>query len=158
VTIEIDTEQAEQPAPIEQPDAQAAGQRIDPIADRQQGADIAEAEQVDTFSAEYVTQLREESAAHRVKAKRIDSANDRLVAAYAAADGRLVDVEALAFDEALLDGDGLVDRAKVVDAIAALIEAKPYLASRTPATVLPQGVRADAPAAPGLFDFIRDRV
>jgi hypothetical protein len=142
VTIEIDTEQAEQPAPIEQPEVEAA--QVD-------------AEQVDTFSAEYVAQLREESAAHRVKAKRIDSANDRLVAAYAAADGRLVDVEALTFDEALLDGDGLVDRAKVADAIAALIEAKPYLASRTPATVLPQGVRADAPAAPGLFDLIRQR-
>ncbi len=142
MTIEIDTEQAEQPAPIEQPEVEAA--QVD-------------AEQVDTFSAEYVAQLREESAAHRVKAKRIDSANDRLVAAYAAADGRLVDVEALTFDEALLDGDGLVDRAKVADAIAALIEAKPYLASRTPATVLPQGVRADAPAAPGLFDLIRQR-
>ena len=141
--MEIDTEQAEQPAPIEQPEVETA--QVDP-------------EQVDTFSAEYVTQLREESAAHRVKAKRIDSANDRLVAAYAAADGRLVDVEALTFDEALLDDDGLVDRAKVAAAIAALIEAKPYLASRTPATVLPQGVRADAPAAPGLFDFIRDRV
>jgi hypothetical protein len=140
--MEIDTEQAEQPAPIEQPEVEAA--QVDP-------------EQVDTFSAEYVAQLREESAAHRVKAKRIDSANDRLVAAYAAADGRLVDVEALAFDEALLDDDGLVDRAKVADAIAALIEAKPYLASRTPATVLPQGVRADAPAAPGLFDLIRQR-
>ena len=143
MNTEIDTEQAEQPAPTDQPEVEAAQ---------------AEPEQVDTFSADYVAQLREESAAHRVKAKRIDSANDRLVAAYAAADGRLVDDEALAFDEALLDGDGLVDRAKVVDAIAALIEAKPYLASRTPATVLPQGVRADAPAAPGLFDFIRDRV
>ncbi len=142
MTIEIDTEQAEQPAPIEQPEVEAA--QVDP-------------EQVDTFSAEYVAQLREESAAHRVKAKRIDSANDRLVAAYAAADGRLVDVEALTFNEALLDDDGLVDRAKVADAIAALIEAKPYLASRTPATVLPQGVRADAPAAPGLFDLIRQR-
>lgn len=143
MSIEIDTEQAGQPAPIEQPEVEAA--QVDP-------------EQVETFSAEYVTQLREESAAHRVKAKRIDSANARLVAAYAAADGRLVDVEALTFDEALLDDDGLVDRDKVAAAIAALIEAKPYLASRTPATVLPQGVRADAPAAPGLFDFIRDRV
>jgi len=143
VNIDIATEQAEEPAPIEQPEVEAA--QVDP-------------EQVDSFSAEYVAQLREESAAHRVKAKRIDSANARLVTAYAAADGRLVDVEALAFDEALLDDDGLVDRDKVAAAIAALIEAKPYLASRTPATVLPQGVRTDAPAAPGLFDFIRDRV
>ena len=140
---EIDTEQAEQPAPIKQPEVEAT--QVDP-------------EQVESFSAEYVAQLREESAAHRVKAKRIDSANARLVAAYAAADGRLVDIEALAFDEAMLDDDGLVDRDKVATAIAGLIEAKPYLASRTPATVLPQGVRETAPAAPGLFDFIRDRV
>lgn len=145
---EIDTAQAEPPAPIEQPEVEAT--QADP--------EPAEAEQVETFSADYVAQLREESAAHRVKAKRIDSANARLVAAYAAADGRLVDVEALAFDEAMLDDDGLVDRDKVNAAIAGLIEAKPYLASRTPATVLPQGVRGDAPAAPGLFDVIRTRV
>jgi len=140
----IDTEQAE-PAPMEQPDVDAQ-------------VDVVEGEQVETFSAAYVAQLREESAAHRVKAKRIDSANARLVAAYAAADGRLIDVEALAFDEAMLDDDGLVDRDKVASAIAGLIDAKPYLASRTPATVLPQGVRADAPAPPGLFDVIRTRV
>lgn len=118
----------------------------------------AEAEQVETFGADYVAKLREESAAHRVKAKKVDDANSRLVAAYAAADGRLVDVDALTYTDALLDDDGLVDKSKVADAIAALVEAKPYLASRTPTTTLPQGVRQDAPAAPGLFDLIRERV
>jgi len=116
-----------------------------------------EEEVPETFSADYVRDLREEAAAHRVKAKRIDDANARLVAAYAQADGRLVDVEALAMGEDMLDDDGLVDPAKVTDAIGELIAAKPYLASRKPTTPLPQGVREDAPTVPGLFDFIRQR-
>jgi len=120
-------------------------------------ADIEQAEQVETFSADYVAKLREESAAHRIKAKRIDDANARLVAAYAVADGRLVDVDALTYADDLLDENGLVDRDKVAEAIAALVEAKPYLASRTPAATLPQGVRADTPTLPGLFDLIRER-
>jgi hypothetical protein len=59
--------------------------------------------------------------------------------------------------EDMLDDDGLVDPAKVTDAIGELIAAKPYLASRKPTTPLPQGVREDAPTVPGLFDFIRQR-
>ena len=111
----------------------------------------------ETFGADYVRQLREESAAHRVKAKRIDDANTRLVAAYAAADGRLVDVDALAYSDDLTGDDGLIDREKVAEAIAKLVEAKPYLASRRPTTPLPQGVREDVPTVPGLFDLIRQR-
>ena len=111
----------------------------------------------ESFSADYVRDLREEAAAHRVKAKRIDDANARLVAAYATADGRLVDVEALTMSEDMLDDDGLVDPEKVAGAIADLIAAKPYLASRKPTTPLPQGVREDVPTMPGLFDFIRER-
>lgn len=111
----------------------------------------------ESFSADYVRDLREEAAAHRVKAKRVDDANARLVAAYATADGRLVDVEALTMSEDMLDDDGLVDPEKVAQAIADLIAAKPYLASRKPTTPLPQGVREDVPAMPGLFDLIRER-
>lgn len=111
----------------------------------------------ETFSADYVRDLREEAAAHRVKAKRVDDANARLVAAYAAQDGRLVDVEALTMSEAMLDDEGLVDPEKVATAIGDLITAKPYLASRKPTMPLPQGVREDVPTAPSLFDFIRQR-
>lgn len=119
--------------------------------------DPATEEVPESFSADYVRDLREEAAAHRVKAKRIDDANARLVAAYATADGRLVDVEALTMSEDMLDDDGLVDPEKVAGAIADLITAKPYLASRKPTTPLPQGVREDVPTMPGLFDFIRER-
>ena len=111
----------------------------------------------ETFSAEYVKELRDEAAAHRIKAKRIDDANARLVAAYAAQDGRLVDVDALTMSEDMLDADGLIDPEKVTAAIGELIAAKPYLASRKPTTRLPQGVREDVPTTPGLFDFIRQR-
>lgn len=129
-----------------QPDA-PADEQLDPATD----------EAPESFSADYVRDLREEAAAHRVKAKRVDDANARLVAAYATADGRLVDVEALTMSEDMLDDDGLVDPAKVTAAIADLIAAKPYLASRKPTTPLPQGVREDVPTTPGLFDLIRER-
>ena len=131
-------------------DAQA-----EPPADEQ--LDPATEEAPESFSADYVRDLREEAAAHRIKAKRIDDANARLVAAYATADGRLVDVEALTMSGDMLDDDGLVDPEKVAGAIADLIAAKPYLASRKPTTPLPQGVREDVPTMPGLFDFIRER-
>ena len=111
----------------------------------------------DTFTADYVRELREESAAHRIKAKRIDDANTRLVAAYAAADGRLVDVDALVGSQDLVGDDGLVDRDRVAAAIGDLITAKPYLASRKPTTPLPQGVRDDVPQTLGIFDYIRER-
>lgn len=132
---------------------------IDPQADvpADEQLDPGTEEAPETFSADYVRDLREEAAAHRVKAKRVDDANARLVAAYATADGRLVDVEALTMSDDILDDDGLVDPAKVTAAIADLIAAKPYLASRKPTTPLPQGVREDVPTMPGLFDLIRER-
>ena len=131
-------------------DAQA-----EPPADEQ--LDPATEEAPESFSADYVRDLREEAAAHRIKAKRVDDANARLVAAYATADGRLVDVEALTMSGDMLDDDGLVNPEKVAGAIADLIAVKPYLASRKPTTPLPQGVREDVPTMPGLFDFIRER-
>ena len=119
--------------------------------------DPATEEAPESFSADYVRDLREEAAAHRIKAKRVDDANARLVAAYATADGRLVDVEAWTMSGDMLDDDGLVNPEKVAGAIADLIAVKPYLASRKPTTPLPQGVREDVPTMPGLFDFIRER-
>lgn len=111
----------------------------------------------ENYSAEYVHKLREENAAARVKSKRVDDANARLVAAYAGADGRLVDASALPYSEDLLDADGLVDGERVAAAIAALLEAKPYLTARRPAP-LPMGVQQDVPTdGPGLFSLIRAR-
>lgn len=112
-----------------------------------------------TFSAEYVKGLREEAAAHRVRAKRTDDANARLAAAYAASDGRLVDASALDYSEDLLGDDGLVDRDRVAVAVSSLLESKPYLASRRPTMPIAQGVQADVPdPEPSLFGLLRQRV
>lgn len=73
----------------------------------------------DTFSRDYVENLRNESAGHRTKATEYAK---RAHAALVKADGRLVDPDALPFDVAHLESE-----TGVTDAITALIEAKPYL-------------------------------
>lgn len=112
----------------------------------------------DTYSADYVRELRAESAERRVKAKRVDEANARLARAYAVQDGRLIESGELAYGEHLLDDDGLVDPVKVTAAIDELLQAKPYLASQRPAQPIAQGVREDVPEQPGLFALLRDRM
>lgn len=111
----------------------------------------------DTFSAEYVKTLREEAAAHRVKAKRTDEANARLVQALAKADGRLIESSELMFSDELIDDQGIVSDDKVRAAIDSLIQAKPYLASRRPSTPMVQGVQPQLPDTSGLFTLIRER-
>lgn len=111
----------------------------------------------ETFSADYVKSLREEAAAHRVKAKRTDEANARLVQALAQADGRLIESSELTFTDDLIDESGIVSSEKVRAAIDALIAAKPYLASRRPVTPITQGVQQQVPETPGLFQLIRER-
>lgn len=112
----------------------------------------------ETFSAEYVRELRAESAERRVKAKRVDEANTRLARAYATQDGRLVDTAELSYGDHLLDDDGLVDVAKVTAAIDELLKVKPYLANQRPQQTIAQGVREDVPEQPGLFALLRERV
>ena len=112
----------------------------------------------DTFPAEYVRRLRAEAAEARVKAKIADTANEHLLAAYAANDGRLVDVEALALSPDLLGDDGLVSRDKVAERIGELIAVKPHLASRRPTTTLPMGVQPEAPAEVGWLSVLRGEV
>jgi hypothetical protein len=110
-----------------------------------------------SFSAEYVRTLREEAASQRVKAKRTDEANARLLQALAQADGRLIEANELAFTDDLIDEVGIVDSVKVTAAIDALIQAKPYLASRRPTMPITQGVQTQLPETPGLFTLIRER-
>jgi hypothetical protein len=114
-----------------------------------------DATEPDTFSREYVSKLRAEAAEARVRAKIADVANEHLLTAYAAADGRLVDADALPLSPDLLGDDGLVDRDRVADAIAGLLTAKPYLQARRPVSSLPMGVRSDPPAEVGWVDVLR---
>lgn len=106
----------------------------------------APADEPETYPAEHVHELRQENAKYRAKAKSVDDANGRLLTAYAKADGRLVDAAALTVSEDLVGDDGLIDQAKVGDAIGALLADKPYLAARRPTAPLPMGARPDAPA------------
>lgn len=131
-------------------------------------ADITEPESTDTtetipdddsatFTADYVKALREESAGHRIKAKRIDEANHRLLRSVAESDGRLINVDELGATDDLLDDDGIIDPIKVRDAIGALIESKPYLATRRPLTGIPQGVQGRITDMPSLFNLVAER-
>lgn len=122
------------------------------------GSDTDQMPEPDTFSADYVKQLREEAAAHRVKAKRTDEANERMVRAVAQMDGRLVNADEVTLTDAMLDGDGIADPDKVRAVIGELIAAKPYLAKRTPTTPLPMGVRQEIEPPPSLFSLVRERL
>lgn len=90
----------------------------------------------DTFSRSYVTELRDESAKHRTRAK---TATERLVTAYAASTGRLVDPSDLHASDDLNGEDGLPDPAKITEAVESLIKAKPHLAKIRPVGDIGQG-------------------
>lgn len=77
----------------------------------------------ETYSREYVDNLRQENAKYRTRAKEVDGLKARLFEALVKADGRLQDATDLPFDEALLD-------VGLEDAITELITAKPHLKAR----------------------------
>ena len=109
-----------------------------------------------TFDTAYVTQLRQEAAQARVKAKRADALARQAVGAIAAHDGRLIDPDDLAFDEQFLDDDGLIDRDRVIAAIGSLVERKPHLAARRPASSITQGAQPE-PEAVSLLGLLQAR-
>jgi hypothetical protein len=112
-----------------------------------------------TFPAETVRELRDELAKRRVRSKEQSAAaNARLLGAYVAADGRLIDAEMLSVSDDLMGDDGLLDQAKVSEAIDTLIAAKPYLSARKPTTPIVQGVQPQVPEAAGLLTLIRERM
>lgn len=120
-----------------------------------QDAPVEQADKVDTFSADYVAQLRAEAAEYRVRAKIADEANAHLLTAYAEADGRLAASDVLPLSDDLLGEDGLVDRDKVRAAIGDLLTAKPYLQSRRPTTALPMGAQPLATPDVGWLSVLR---
>ena len=94
-----------------------------------------EGEQEDeTFTAEYVQTLRDESAKYRTKAKDRDDLAARLHTSLVAATGRLADPSDLTFDT-----DHLTDPDALTAAVEALLTAKPHLASRKPTGDIGQG-------------------
>ena len=90
----------------------------------------------ETFSREYVEELRSEAAQYRTRAKSADKYREALWAARVAADGRLVDADDLPMPD---DADPL-DADAVSAAVDELIERKPHLKRREAAGVVGQGL------------------
>ncbi len=104
------------------------------------GADLPqpyEPAEPETFSREYVQQLRDEAAKHRIKAKDRDDLARELFTSRVAALGRLADPTDLAFDEVLFDADAPALEAAVDE----LLTRKPHLADRRPSGDVDQGAR-----------------
>ena len=87
----------------------------------------------ETFSREYVTDIRKEAADHRAKAKAFST---RLHTELVRATGRLADPTELDFDPAHLDDPEALDTA-----ITELLARKPHYAARTPQGQVGQGVK-----------------
>lgn len=145
--VDITTTTTDTPEPVTEVVSEVAATESDTPTD----------DSTDTFSAEYVRGLRRENAEARVRAKLADAANDRLLAAYVNADGRLIDPDLITVGEDVLGDDGLIDSEKVKASIDALIAAKPQYQKIRPA-VIPQGVREEAPVERGLFTLLRERM
>lgn len=89
----------------------------------------------ETFPRAYVEKLRDENAKYRQRAGDRDEIATKLHTALVAATGRLADPTDLTFDD-----DHIVDPNKMIEAINALLAAKPHLANRKPAGDIGQGV------------------
>jgi len=134
------------PAEERQDDDTTAADVVAPEA----GADPAAVESGgdDTFSREYVEQLRGEAAEHRTKARdaeaRTEAVSRELFAAKVAATGRLADPTDLPYSaEALTDSD--VMNKQIDD----LLAAKPHFGNRTPTGNVGVGVKDSSVAANG---------
>jgi len=119
---------------------------------------VPESEETATFSADYVKELRDEAASHRIKAKRVDDANLKLARALVEIDGRLVNPEEFTVTDELLDDNGIVDSIKVQAAIAELVTSKPYLSKSKAITPITQGMQTEMESTPSLFALVRERI
>lgn len=128
MTEEQTTEAAQEPqeAPEGVEGTEAPQEAAEPAAEPQ--------EEPKTFDESYVKALRKESAGYREKAKRADDLAARLHAALVQADGRLQDPSDLPYDDAHLETPEAL-----AEAIGALLQTKPHLASRRPSGTIPQG-------------------
>lgn len=107
-TVEVEAEAVELETPVE----------VEPVE-----------EEGDTFPRAYVEELRAESAANRLKAKRADALEGALqaLAIEHYARGVLADTSALLWSEELADEDGLPDGERIREAAEALVRARPSL-------------------------------
>lgn len=93
----------------------------------------------DTFSRDYVEELRQENGKYRQRAAKADELAQRLHTELVSATGKLADPTDLTFSE-----DHLDDADKLAEDIEMLLSNKPHLASRRPVGAIGQG---SSPAA-----------
>ena len=105
----------------------------------------------ETFSREYVQELRSEAAEYRTRAKSADKYREALWAARVNADGRLVDADDLPMPS---DADPL-DADAVSAAISELIEHKPHLKRREASGVVGQGLTDPQDNSVSLTSWLR---
>jgi len=111
----------------------------------------------DSFSREYVEQLRAEAKANREKAQRADflmTEVRRFAVKEAAASAGLFDPEALTWSDEYATADGMPDHDHLLAAAEALVLARPWLAR--PRGPLPgQGQHSDADQGLSLSALLR---
>jgi hypothetical protein len=107
-----------------------------PVEEPEDDADSADQpeEEPEVFPRDYVEKLRQENGRYRQRAQRADELAHRLHVELVKATGRLADPTDLPFDENHLD-----DTQALADAVEALLNAKPHLASRRPTGEIGQG-------------------
>lgn len=104
-----------------------------------------------SFSREYVQELRSEAAEYRTRAKTADTLREALWAERVKADGRLVDADDLPMPD---DADPL-DADTVSAAVAALIEQKPHLKRREAPAGVGQGLTDHQDDSVSLTSWLR---
>lgn len=107
----------------------------------------------DVFPREVVEELRRENGKYRQQAKQADAYAHRLHIELVRATGRLADPSDLPFDAAHLDDDGV----RLAEAIDALLESKPHLATRRPSGDIGQGQRGTSSEPFSLLGLLKGR-
>ena len=112
----------------------------------------------ETFPRDYVEKLRKENADMRVRAKRADDLQARLLDATIAlaTQGLLADPSDLPRTDDLLDDDGYPSVDKITAAAHDLTARKPHLALRRPSGDIDQGARQE-PQTVTLAEILRER-
>ena len=104
-----------------------------------------------SFSREYVQELRSEAAEYRTRAKTADTLREALWAERVKADGRLVDADDLPMPD---DADPL-DADAVSAAVDALVERKPHLKRREAPAGVGQGLTDPQDNSVSLTSWLR---
>lgn len=107
----------------------------------------------ETFSADYVRQLRDEAAKLRVRAQHTDELRARLHTELVRATGKLADPNDFPYSPE--DADLLDDPEALNAAIDALLAEKPHLRSRTPRGDIGQGKRGTADNPVNFLDILK---